>query len=143
PRAQDPATGEGGRLRVSRSRGSTRRSRGRAPGAARGAVGRRAGRRPLCGRERRTEARGGSGARAASGRAAVPPARRGGRLTRGGGRRELERAAARAAGHVLRPRQGKGMTAISEVHARQVLDSRGNPTVEVELLASEWGRAIV
>ena len=35
------------------------------------------------------------------------------------------------------------MTAISEVHARQVLDSRGNPTVEVELLASEWGRAIV
>jgi enolase len=36
-------------------------------------------------------------------------------------------------------------TAISSVHGREVLDSRGNPTVEVELrLASgAWGRAIV
>jgi enolase len=35
------------------------------------------------------------------------------------------------------------MSAITHVHARQVLDSRGNPTVEVELLAGEPGRAIV
>jgi enolase len=35
------------------------------------------------------------------------------------------------------------VTAITEVHARQVLDSRGNPTVEVEILAGEVGRAIV
>ena len=35
------------------------------------------------------------------------------------------------------------MTAITEVHARQVLDSRGNPTVEVEVRAGELGRAIV
>ncbi|HEU5244811.1 MAG TPA: phosphopyruvate hydratase [Gaiellaceae bacterium] len=35
------------------------------------------------------------------------------------------------------------MSRITEVRARQVLDSRGNPTVEVELLAGEYGRAIV
>jgi enolase len=35
------------------------------------------------------------------------------------------------------------MTAITEVRARQVLDSRGNPTVEVELRAGEVGTAIV
>ena len=35
------------------------------------------------------------------------------------------------------------MSAITEVRARQVLDSRGNPTVEVELLAGGTGRAIV
>ena len=35
------------------------------------------------------------------------------------------------------------MTAIEEVRARQVLDSRGNPTVEVEILAGRVGRAIV
>jgi enolase len=35
------------------------------------------------------------------------------------------------------------VTAITEVRARQVLDSRGNPTVEVELLAGETGTAIV
>ena len=36
-------------------------------------------------------------------------------------------------------------TAISAVHAREVLDSRGNPTVEVEvrLGGGAWGRAIV
>ena len=36
-------------------------------------------------------------------------------------------------------------TAISAVHAREVLDSRGNPTVEVEvrLAGGGWGRAIV
>ncbi len=35
------------------------------------------------------------------------------------------------------------MSVITEVKARQVLDSRGNPTVEVEVLAGESGRAIV
>jgi enolase len=35
------------------------------------------------------------------------------------------------------------VTAITRVRARQVLDSRGNPTVEVEILAGEVGRAIV
>ncbi len=35
------------------------------------------------------------------------------------------------------------MSAITGVHARQVLDSRGNPTVEVEVAAGELGRAIV
>jgi enolase len=35
------------------------------------------------------------------------------------------------------------VSAITGVHARQVLDSRGNPTVEVEVVAGELGRAIV
>jgi len=35
------------------------------------------------------------------------------------------------------------VSAITDVHARRVLDSRGNPTVEVEVLAGEPGRAIV
>jgi enolase 1/2/3 len=35
------------------------------------------------------------------------------------------------------------VSAITEVHARQVLDSRGNPTVEVEVRAGALGRAIV
>src|SRR6478609_12167813 len=37
------------------------------------------------------------------------------------------------------------MSAITEVHARQILDSRGNPTVEVEvqLESGAWGRAAV
>jgi enolase len=35
------------------------------------------------------------------------------------------------------------VSAITEVHARQVLDSRGNPTVEVEVVAGARGRAIV
>lgn len=36
------------------------------------------------------------------------------------------------------------MAAITQVHARQVLDSRGNPTVEVDVLTTEgFGRAIV
>jgi len=35
------------------------------------------------------------------------------------------------------------VSAITEVHARQVLDSRGNPTVEVEVVAGARGTAIV
>ena len=33
------------------------------------------------------------------------------------------------------------MSAITEVHARQVLDSRGNPTVEVEVVAGGRGES--
>ncbi len=34
---------------------------------------------------------------------------------------------------------------ITDVYAREILDSRGNPTIEVEVLAGEtfWGRASV
>src|SRR5215208_5812091 len=37
------------------------------------------------------------------------------------------------------------MSAIDRVHARQILDSRGNPTVEAEvgLKSGAWGRAAV
>ena len=37
------------------------------------------------------------------------------------------------------------MSQIEHVHARQILDSRGNPTVEVELSlrSGAWGRAAV
>ena len=39
----------------------------------------------------------------------------------------------------------KQMSVITEIHARQVLDSRGNPTVEVDVYteAGAMGRAIV
>ena len=35
------------------------------------------------------------------------------------------------------------MSAIREIRGRQVLDSRGNPTVEVEVVAGQSGTAIV
>ena len=37
------------------------------------------------------------------------------------------------------------VTTIKSVHAREILDSRGNPTVEVEVLleGGAWGRAAV
>ena len=37
------------------------------------------------------------------------------------------------------------MTAILDIHARQILDSRGNPTVEVDVLLEDgsFGRAAV
>ena len=37
------------------------------------------------------------------------------------------------------------MTAIIEIHGRQILDSRGNPTVEVDVLLEDgsFGRAMV
>ncbi|RYF92916.1 MAG: phosphopyruvate hydratase, partial [Chitinophagaceae bacterium] len=37
------------------------------------------------------------------------------------------------------------MSYISEIHARQILDSRGNPTIEVDILTDEGalGRAAV
>ena len=54
-------------------------------------------------------------------------------------------ASARRAGRVLRQGKGAGMTTIAEVHGRQVLDSRGNPTVEVDVVleSGPLGRAIV
>lgn len=43
------------------------------------------------------------------------------------------------------PEKGKHMPDIIDIHARQILDSRGNPTVEAEvfLLDGGWGRAAV
>src|SRR3546814_16243580 len=41
--------------------------------------------------------------------------------------------------------EGLSMTAIIDIHARQILDSRGNPTVEVDILLEDgsFGRAAV
>ena len=46
---------------------------------------------------------------------------------------------------LLRPSEVERMSQIEKVHARQILDSRGNPTVEVELAlrSGAAGRAIV
>ena len=52
----------------------------------------------------------------------------------------------RRAGRVLRAREGgASMSEIARVHARQLLDSRGNPTLEVDvtLASGALGRAIV
>src|SRR5262249_40851231 len=72
-----------------------------------------------------------SGARVAGGGTSLPRARGncGGACRRG--RQGLDSASARRAGRVLR--QGKGAGMSIEVHARQVLDSRGNPTVQVQV----------
>ena len=53
------------------------------------------------------------------------------------------RAPARRSGSVLRPRQGVRMSRIEHVVGRQVFDSRGNPTVEVDarLSGGASGRA--
>src|SRR5207248_3286737 len=61
------------------------------------------------------------------------------------GRPHVDRAAARRAGRVLRLRQGIDVSAIEAVHGRQVVDSRGNPTVEVDvrLDSGAVGRAAV
>src|SRR5207248_5139892 len=54
-------------------------------------------------------------------------------------------APARRAGSLLRPCERARMSAIRRVHGRQILDSRGNPTVEVEveLESGALGRAAV
>ena len=78
---------------------------------------------------------------------ALRRARRAGR----GARRRARRAAGASsplerAGPLLRPRQGGDrMSSIARVHGRQILDSRGNPTVEVdvELESGAFGRAAV
>jgi len=53
--------------------------------------------------------------------------------------------AARAGGRADRPLASARMTPITELHARQILDSRGNPTVEVDarLRSGAFGRAAV
>src|SRR3954453_6929770 len=58
----------------------------------------------------------------------------------------MARATARRPGSLLRPGQGgAAMSAIATVHGRQILDSRGNPTVEVDvqLESGAIGRAAV
>src|SRR3954470_17935762 len=58
----------------------------------------------------------------------------------------MARATARRAGSLLRPGQGgAAMSAIATVHGRQILDSRGNPTVEVDvrLESGALGRAAI
>src|SRR3954468_8918328 len=57
----------------------------------------------------------------------------------------MGRALARAPTGVLRTGEVQRVSKIEKTHARQVLDSRGNPTVEVELVlrSGSTGRAIV
>src|SRR5439155_16717808 len=109
------------------------------------ATGGGARRRALRGRQCRAAARRRSRARAAAGLAALPAPRGGGRRAGPRERRRLERAAARTAGSLLRPRQGDRMSRIADVRARQIFDSRGNPTVEVDVLLESGavGRAAV
>ena len=80
----------------------------------------------------------------------LPRARRARRAPRRCRRRGLPGGGDAAAGALLSSRQafsqGKpSVTAIASVHARQVLDSRGNPTVEVDVVtdAGAFGRAAV
>src|SRR5205823_8600391 len=71
--------------------------------------------------------------------------RAGGRA-RGLARPGLDGASACGAGRVLRRGKGaRGVTKIANVRGRQVLDSRGNPTVEVDVTLESGGagRAIV
>ena len=121
-----------------------RRGRGRARGAARRprATARRVprgGRRAVRGGQRRAQAQGRPGARAARGHRALPRPRRDRRRprrTRGADWNDLgptrswattpRRASPRTPGDASEPDR--------DVHARQILDSRGNPTVEVEVV---------
>src|SRR5581483_8738836 len=96
--------------------------------------------RPLRLRQRGAEAQRRPRARAARRRCALPGARRGGGAPRRRGRRGLEGARARRAGSILRPREGERMTRIAEVHGHQVYDSRGNPTVEVDVRLDSGAR---
>ena len=113
------------------------------PDAKRRARGRRP---PLHRRQPRPQAERRSRARASlDERALRLPGRAGGGARRRAGR-ALERAAARRAGPVLRSGQGGAtMSSIKDVRGRWILDSRGNPTVEVdvELESGAFGRAAV
>ncbi len=63
----------------------------------------------------------------------------------GRGGRGLEEPRTRCAGHVLRAGEGAArLTPITRIHARQLLDSRGNPTLEVDvaLASGALGRAV-
>ena len=73
-------------------------------------------------------------ARAALGERALPRPRRGGRAARRAAGADWDDADARRQADLLRPSEVERMSQIDKVHARQVLDSRGNPTVEVELV---------
>ena len=115
----------------------------------------RARRRAVRGGQRRAQAEGRSGARAARLGRALPRPRRGRRAARGGQRPRSgtsstptlrwgttrEPGSAWAAAY----RGPPTMSQIESVHARQILDSRGNPTVEVEvqLRSGAHGRAAV
>src|SRR3954466_4493668 len=57
----------------------------------------------------------------------------------------MGRAVPRAPTGVLRTGEVRRVSKIEKTHARQVLDSRGNPTIEVELVlrSGSTGRAIV
>ena len=82
-------------------------------------------------------------------RATTRPLRPAGRARRGARRRErggLGFARPRGPGSVLRARQGgPAMSAVASIRGRQILDSRGNPTVEVDvrLESGAFGRAAV
>ena len=121
----------------------------------------RARRRAVRGGQRRAQAQGRPGARAARVGRALPRPRRGRRAARGGQRRTSGTSStptlrwgttrepqARQSCGLARSRIVGGsptMSQIESVHARQILDSRGNPTVEVEvqLRSGAHGRAAV
>src|SRR5439155_25878303 len=72
--------------------------------------------------------------------------RRGGAAPRDRAGSRLAEPRRRGAGSLLRAGEGSGcMSTIVEVHGRQILDSRGNPTVEVDVLleSGAFGRAAV
>ena len=89
------------------------------------------------------------GARAARLGRALPRARAGGGRPRRIGRPGLARSARRCPARLLRAgpfeRGASPVSQIESVHARQILDSRGNPTVEVDvaLRSGAQGRAAV
>src|SRR5262249_34905504 len=85
--------------------------------------------------QRRAAAERRSGARAPGNDAALRRACRAGGAVRGGRRQGLDDAPCRGAGSLFRPGEGGvRMSPIRDVHARQILDSRGNPTLE----AAAW-----
>src|SRR4029079_15649709 len=78
--------------------------------------------------------------------APLPRARRASGAERRRERQALRRAEPRREGRVLRRREGgASVSRIDHVHARQIFDSRGNPTVEVDvrLDSGVFGRAAV
>src|SRR5207253_2760138 len=134
---------------ASRAEGGAGRS-GRASSGdgARSARLRGGGRCALRRRQRRAPVERRPGARLARDVAPIRRARRAGRALRRRGGKVLRRARARRAGPVLRPGKGgvpMSGTAITRVHGRQILDSRGNPTVEVDVVldSGALGRAAV
>src|SRR5581483_4348224 len=159
PRTQGAAPGARRGLRVPGPRGGgrgLRRRGGRAEGGARGRAGARDGarraargrdrRRPLRRGQRRSAAQRRPRARSARGDGSVRRAGRAGGRARRGRRARMDVAAAHRAGPLVRPCEGgRGLSRITQVHARQILDSRGNPTVEVEveLASGAVGRAAV